>query len=152
MADVVRVERTIAASPDALWKMVSDVTRMGEWSPENTGGTWTKGATGPEVGATFKGANQNGKKSWSTDCTVTESKPGESFVFESKAGPMKIARWSYGFAAAGDATTVTETWTDQRGGLVKFLGKIISGVADRAEYNKTNMEQTLERLAAVATA
>jgi uncharacterized protein YndB with AHSA1/START domain len=53
MADVVSVERTIAASPDALWKMVSDVTRMGEWSPENTGGEWLKGATGPAVGAKF---------------------------------------------------------------------------------------------------
>jgi len=151
MADVVSVERTIAASPDALWKMVSDVTRMGEWSPENTGGVWVKGATGPAVGAKFKGTNKNGKKTWSTDCTVTEAKPGESFVFEAKAGGLKIARWAYAFEPAGDGCKVTETWTDQRGGLVKFLGKFISGVADRAEFNKTNIDQTLEKLDAVAT-
>jgi uncharacterized protein YndB with AHSA1/START domain len=152
MAEQVQAVRTIAASPDALWKLVSDVTRRGEWSPENTGGVWTKGATGPAVGARFKGTNKNGKRTWSTDCTVTEAKPGESFVFESKAGPLKIARWAYVFQSAGDGCTVTETWTDQRGGTIKFLGKNISGVADRAEYNKTGMEQTLEKLDAVATA
>lgn len=152
MADVVSVERTIAASPDALWKMVSDVTRMGEWSPENVGGVWTKGATGPAVGARFKGKNQSGKKSWSTDCTVTSATPGESFVFEAKAGPFKIAEWRYLFEAAGDGCKVTETWTDRRGATVKFLGKIISGVDDRAKHNRTGMETTLEKLDAAATA
>ncbi|MEY3619020.1 MAG: hypothetical protein RL726_1718, partial [Actinomycetota bacterium] len=63
--DVV-VSKEIAASPEVVWEMVSDLTRMGEWSPENKGGEWIKGATGPAVGASFKGRNSNGKKSWST--------------------------------------------------------------------------------------
>ncbi|MQA13303.1 MAG: hypothetical protein GEV09_03775 [Pseudonocardiaceae bacterium] len=28
----------LAAAPERVWELVSDITRMGEWSPENTGG------------------------------------------------------------------------------------------------------------------
>ena len=44
------VSREISASADAVWPLVSDLTRMGEWSPENQGGEWIKGASGPEIG------------------------------------------------------------------------------------------------------
>jgi len=43
---------------------------MGEWSPENQGGMWAKGATGPAVGARFSGKNKNGTKAWSTSVEV----------------------------------------------------------------------------------
>lgn len=75
MADVT-VSRRIAASPDLVWSLVSDVTRMGEWSPETERGVWLKGATGPTVGARFKGENQLGKKSWATVCEVVDAEPG----------------------------------------------------------------------------
>ena len=43
-----------------LYDLVSDLPRMGEWSPENTGGKWVNGAAGPVVGARFKGSNKSG--------------------------------------------------------------------------------------------
>jgi Polyketide cyclase / dehydrase and lipid transport len=30
----------INASPEAVYDLVSDLPRMGEWSPENIGGEW----------------------------------------------------------------------------------------------------------------
>ena len=42
----VSVTREIDASAETVWAMVSDVTRMGEWSPETDGGAWLGGATG----------------------------------------------------------------------------------------------------------
>ncbi len=65
------------APPDDVWALVADVTRMGEWSPENKGAEWLDGATGPAVGARFKGRNQRGKSRWSTKCEITASRPGE---------------------------------------------------------------------------
>ncbi len=150
--DEVTVARVIAASPDVLYERVSNIERMGDISPESVGGTWVKGATGPAVGAKFKGNNVNGKKKWSTDATVVECEPGRAFVFEVSAGPFKIARWAYRLEAVDGGCRVTETWTDQRGGIAKLLGKPVSGVADRASHNRASMEATLERLAALTEA
>jgi len=50
----------VSAPAEALWALVTDVTRTGEWSPEATGGAWIDGATGPAVGARFKGTNRGG--------------------------------------------------------------------------------------------
>ena len=66
-----RVERTIRADAGELYDLVSDLPRMGEWSPENTGGRWVNGAAGPVVGARFKGTNQSGWRKWKTDVVVT---------------------------------------------------------------------------------
>lgn len=150
MSDEVSVSQSIAAPADAVWTMVSDVTRMGEWSPETTGCRWIKGATGPTVGAKFAGDNRNGTKKWSTNCTVTAADPGRTFAFRVDVGPLKVAAWGYAIQPTDTGCVVTETWTDRRGGLVKRLGKPLSGVADRAEHNRAGMEQTLARLAAAA--
>jgi ligand-binding SRPBCC domain-containing protein len=149
----VSVSRHIAAPADQVWAMVSDITRMGEWSPEATAGAWRKGATGPAVGATFTGQNRNESKKWSTVCTVNTCESGRAFGFLVDAGPFKIAEWRYDLVADADGTgcTVTETWTDRRGSLITKLGKPLSGVSDRASHNRAGMEQTLERLAAAAT-
>jgi uncharacterized protein YndB with AHSA1/START domain len=150
MSEQVQVSREIDATADRVWSMISDVTRMGEWSPETTGCRWIKGATGPSVGACFAGDNRNGSKKWSTTCQVVDATPGRRFAFEVTVGPMKVAQWAYDVEPTGSGCRVTETWTDRRGAVVKALGKPFSGVADRATHNRAGMEQTLDRLAAAA--
>ncbi len=152
MAETVSVSREIGAPADSVWAMVSDVTRMGEWSPETTNAEWVKGATAPVVGARFKGTNQGGGKTWSTGATVTSADPGRRFSFLVAVGMLKVAEWSYDFEPTDAGCRVTETWADRRNGLTKALGKPLTGVADRAEHNRAGMEQTLERLAAAAEA
>jgi Polyketide cyclase / dehydrase and lipid transport len=96
MADTqVDVTRRIAAPASTIWRLVSDVTRMGDWSPETTAATWSKGANGPTLGARFSGKNRNGRKTWSTVCTVDECEPDRTFGFAVVAGPLKVAHWSY---------------------------------------------------------
>jgi len=66
---------TMHASPERIWALVSDVTRIGRYSPETFEAEWLDGATGPAVGARFRGhvkRNGRGPKYWTT-CTVTES-------------------------------------------------------------------------------
>jgi hypothetical protein len=148
--DQVSVARDVAASPDALWAMVADVTRMGEFSPENAACEWIGDTREPVVGARFRGTNRNGKRTWKTVGEVVTAEPGRAFAFEVTSGPLKVARWEYRFEPADGGCRVTETWIDQRGRLVTFLGKPVSGVADRASHNRAGMETTLDRLAAVA--
>jgi uncharacterized protein YndB with AHSA1/START domain len=148
----VAVQTVIAAPPEELYGMVSDLPRMGEWSPENTGASWRGGAAGPEVGARFVGKNANGWHRWVTFGKVVEAEPGQAFAFDVSAGPFKVARWRYTFEAADAGTTVTEEWYDQRGALVRFGGKPASGVGDRAAHNRAGMEQTLANLKAAVEA
>ena len=86
MADHVSVTTEIAAPVDKVWDLVSDLTRMHEWSPENDTVTWLKGATGSVPGATFKGTNKSGKKEWATKVTRTISAPIEVWPFADTAG------------------------------------------------------------------
>jgi len=144
------VSRQIAAPPERVWALVTDLPRMGEWSPENTGGTWVRGAAGPALGARFKGTNENGKKRWSTEVKVVALDAPRSFEFEVTALGFRVARWGYAIETTGSGCQVTETWTDQRGWLARTLGSSVSGVAERAAHNRAGMEHTLERLAATA--
>jgi uncharacterized protein YndB with AHSA1/START domain len=148
MTDHVEVSRHINASPMAVWNAISDVTRMGEWSPECHTCTWNEGASGPEVGAVFTGQNRNGEYEWSTECEVTQSVPGEVFAFDGVFGDLRFAKWAYRLEAAGDGCLVTETWDEGRPPEVIEFTKTISGVAERGEHNRKGMEETLERLAA----
>jgi uncharacterized protein YndB with AHSA1/START domain len=150
MVKEISVSQTVEASPATVWAMVTDLTRMGEWSPEATGGTWVGDATGPAVGAKFNGNNKNGKKSWSTVSTVTTFEPERRFAFDAKAAGMKIARWTYEIEPTPTGCVVTETWTDQRNAILPLLGKIASGVSDRTEHNRAGMVTTLANLAAAA--
>jgi uncharacterized protein YndB with AHSA1/START domain len=146
-AEPVVVTRIVSAPPDEVWNKVSDLTRMGEWSPENQGGEWIKGATGPAVGARFKGKNSNGKKSWSTVVVVTEHEPPRRITFALMVGPSAWCDWIYEVEPSGNGTLVTHSWVDRRSTFAQWLGGVVSGVKDRASHNRRNMEATLEALA-----
>ena len=55
MSETVSVTREIAAPAETVWAMVSDVTRMGEWSEECHTCEWHEEFDGPAVGAVFDG-------------------------------------------------------------------------------------------------
>ena len=150
MPDEVSVSEEIVAPAEHVWAMVSDVTRMGEWSPETEGGVWLKGATEATPGARFRGTNRNGNKQWKTSATVIHAEPGRAFAFRVSAGGFKVAEWEYSFEPTSDGCRVTETWIDRRGVVTRTLGKQVTGVADRASHNRRSMEQTLGRLKTAA--
>jgi hypothetical protein len=150
MVDRIEVSKDVPAPAAVVWRLVSDLPRMGEWSPENAGGEWVKGATGPAPGAKFKGHNANGSKTWSTLATVIDATPDERFSFLVTVGPLKVAEWAFDIAPTDDGCTVTETWVDRRGRLMRKFAPMATGVDDRAEHNRTGMEQTLRRVAAAA--
>jgi hypothetical protein len=52
MHDAVTVH--MAASPASIWELVSDVTKIGRYSPETFEAEWLEGATGPAAGARFR--------------------------------------------------------------------------------------------------
>jgi len=148
MTDV-EVSEHIAAPPADLYAMVSDLPRMGEWSPENTGGRWARGGK-PMVGATFRGTNRAGWRFWRTVVTVTAADPGQRFAFNVHWAAVPISTWEYTFAAEPGGCVVTEAWTDRRPGWMRAVSNPVMGISDRAEHNRAGMEATLRALKAAA--
>ncbi len=144
----VEVSRHINASPEEVWSAITDITRMGEWSPECHTCEWLGDASGPAVGARFAGHNRNGEFAWSTEAEIVECEAPERFVFEGVFGDLRFAKWSYLIAPADGGSVVTETWDEGRPPEIIEFTSTISGVSDRGSHNRAGMEQTLERLAA----
>jgi len=145
-----QVERVIDAPPEVIYDLVSDVTRIGEWSPECIEASWLDGATQPAVGVRFKGVNQLGFAKWSTKPTITEAERGKAFAFKvpGKVGPL----WRYEFHQHADGTRVVESMSQDAplNLFIRFLQRR-NGVTDRAAHLADGMHTTLDRLAAAAT-
>lgn len=76
-----RVEAEVAAPPPAVWRVVADVTRTGEWSHECLEVEWLGGATEPRPGVRFRGANKAAIWRWHRTCEVLEVDPGRSLTW-----------------------------------------------------------------------
>ncbi len=148
MTPDLEVSRDIAASPEAVFAAVSDISRMGEWSPETHAAAWNEGSDGPAVGAVFTGHNRNGDKEWTTEAVVVECVENQRFAFDCRVGDYVFASWAYSIEPTEAGCRVTESWQDHRSEEVKEMSMSISGVTDRAEHNRAGMEATLERVAA----
>jgi hypothetical protein len=131
----------IAASTTDLYAMVSDVTRMGEWSPICRWCRWDDGSDRPGVGAWFTGHNEDDGREWDTHCEVVVADPGREFAF---AVAGTFVRWTYTFAAAEKdgvaGTHLTETW-EPLPDLLAFYAK---------QYGDDRVQSTLDARAASA--
>jgi Polyketide cyclase / dehydrase and lipid transport len=96
--------------------MVSDVTRMGEWSPICTNCWWDDGET-PRVGAWFTGRNELPDLTWETRSEVVVAEPAREFAFKVRGS---LVRWGYTFTPVDGGTTVTESWEFLPDGIAVF--------------------------------
>ncbi|MGH1491275.1 MAG: SRPBCC family protein [Acidimicrobiales bacterium] len=151
MTPDLEVSRDIAASAEAVFDAIADVTRMGEWSPECVRAEWSEGFSEPAVGAMFMGHNVNGDKKWSIESKIVELVKNERFFFDciSSVTPGYVfASWGYSIEPTDSGCTVTEYWQDQRPKFMLERSAVTSGVSDRVAHNRAGMEATLERIAA----
>jgi hypothetical protein len=141
----------IDASPDKVWGLVSDVTRMGEYSPEVIEAEWSDGATGPAVGARYRGhvrRNERWPVYWTT-CQITECVPGQVFEFAVMMGDRAVNTWRYEFRPTGDGGTDATESFDLGDGLLFKVWRPLGGFL-REHRNQRDMLRTLERVKAVA--
>lgn len=131
-----------------VFAAITDITRVGEWSPECVAGRWIDGAIGPAVGARFEGDNvaKLGPvtiKRWTTTSEVTDVVPNETFAFVA-AG---YTNWRFELAADGDRTMVTESFDHEpyTGWKAVVYGRLFA----RADAMEKGMSATLSRMKAV---
>ena len=139
----------MAAPPDEIWGLLSDVTRIGRYSPETFEAKWIDGADGPRVGAQFRGhvkRNEKGPTYWTT-CTVLVSEPGREFTFgvgNDKEKPLNT--WGYKLEPAGDGTDVTEFFQLRNDIGLRIYWAMLGWA--RGKRNRNDMRRTLERVKA----
>jgi len=138
------------APVDRVWDLVTDVTRIGEFSPETFDAEWAKGATGPAVGAWFRGhvkRNQRGPTYW-TQCQVTKCEANNLFEFSVVTAGRPVNTWGYRLQPAGDGTDVTEYFRLSQAIALRIYWKLLGRL--RGRTNERNMRATLERMKAAA--
>ena len=139
----------IEASPAQVWDLVSDVTRIGEFSPETFEARWTRGSTGPAVGATFKGhvkRNGVGPTYW-TGCQVTRCEPERVFEFSVGSDKVTVNNWGYRLEPDATGTKVTEYFRLEPMLPLRLYWTVMGHL--RGRTNEKGMRTTLERMKAV---
>ena len=139
----------MAAAPEQVWALVSDVTRIGEFSPETFEARWTRGATGPATGASFAGhvkRNGVGPTYWAP-CRVTSCVPDERFEFVVGSGSVAVNNWGYRLEARDGGTLVTEYFRLEPSFYLRAYWAVLGRL--RGRTNEAGMRTTLERMRAV---
>jgi hypothetical protein len=140
----------VNATPEAVYDLVADISRMGEWSPETYRAHWVGGATGAAVGARFRGWNKEGPVRWATDPVIEVADRGRELTFTTTLfGLGRFTTWSYKMRPGADGgTDLEESWSQTA--RLGPLSRLFEG--RRAEMLQQGMEQTLARIKAAAEA
>jgi hypothetical protein len=140
------------APPQVVWDLVSDITRIGEFSPETFEAEWVDGAAAPEIGAHFRGhvkRNGIGPVYW-TKCKVIYCEPERDFGFLVYALGSGTNTWRYQLAPKNGGTEVTESFQLTPLPLLRLYWTVLGKL--RGRTNERGMQQTLERIKAIAEA
>ncbi|HET9729048.1 MAG TPA: SRPBCC family protein [Acidimicrobiia bacterium] len=136
----------IDASPHDVYQLISDMPRVGEWSPECYRCEWVD-ADGPAAGARFKGYNKVGLLRWTANGRVTVAEPGREFTFATIKGAREETRWRYVLTAADGGTDVTESYEFVWGPWYILLADVF---IPRDRQLQQGMRTTLERIKVAA--
>ena len=157
----------IEAPPERVWRLVTDVARMGEWSPVTYRCEWIDGASGASVGARFMGYNRMPPVRWWTLCEVVALEPFRLFEFRTIDGTFSLGsrgremtRWRYRLEPEGGGTRLSESYEVR---FVPALLRIPERVArlvpagrrvidERRERTRQGMRETLRRIKVAAEA
>jgi uncharacterized protein YndB with AHSA1/START domain len=133
----------IAAPPAAVWRLVADVRRTGEWSPECTGVT-PLGRM--RRGCLLLGCNRRGAVRWVTLSRVTEFEPDAAIGWTVLTNR---SRWRYELRSTALGTAVVQTRRTPRGEgrfALWFTRAFLDGQAVHDDELEGGMAAGLERI------
>jgi hypothetical protein len=140
----------VRSSPEALYDLVSDVTRTGEWSPVCTACWWDEGHSA-QVGSWFTGRNEVPGRTWESRSRVVVADRGREFAFLVGG---KLVRWGYVFDPVDGGTRVTESWEFLPAGLELFAERFGADaqrqIDDRTRAAHEGIPATLAAIARIA--
>lgn len=145
-----QVELVIEHDAELLYEMVSDLPRIGEWSPECERVDWEGDVAVPVEGTTFNGHNAVGpgrRIRYSRHGRVLVAERGKEFAFITDEGGRESTLWRYRFEPTRHGTRVTEGYEVR---WIPTWARILDVPLNRHKELLVNMRTTLERLKAAA--
>ena len=141
-----RCQTVIDATPEHVYDLVSDLPRMGEWSPECERVEWIDGVTRATEGATFVGHNRGGPGKlfrWSRHGRVLVAERGREFAFVTEEGGRESTVWRYRFESVDAGTCVTESYEVR---WIPAWARLVDVPANRHRELQEAMRHTLQQL------
>ena len=140
----------IAASPERVWTLVSDVRRMPEWSPQVDSTRLRSGFDNVGLGTQFTNRNSDGDLVWTTHAEVVRFDPGREIAFRIEENWVI---WSFTIApgSAGVELVQRREAPDGISDLsVELANGFMGGVEAFTSSMRDGMRLTLERIKAEA--
>ncbi|MDX6277740.1 MAG: hypothetical protein QOJ72_1868 [Nocardioidaceae bacterium] len=140
----------IAAPPEKVWALVSDLRRMGEWSPQCS----RMIVLGREIklGTRTLNVNRHGKLRWPTTAKVVAFEPNKKLAFRIVENRSV---WTYDLEETATGSRLTESRTTPRG-VAKASNlsteKLMGGTDNFEVGLGSGINETLERIKAAAEA
>jgi hemerythrin-like domain-containing protein len=138
----------VDADIDAVWDVVRDPTRVGEWSHECIDGEWVGDATSARPGARFRGRNKQGLFRWGRLCEIVDAEPYE-LVW--RTIPTRLypdsTEWALHLARVDGGTRIEQTFRVVKGTKLEAVyATVLPAHRDRTAA----LTGDLERIGALA--
>ncbi len=138
----------VDADVEAVWEVVRDPTRVGEWSHECVEAEWVGPITEARPGARFRGRNKQGLFRWGRLCEITSSAP---FEIVWRTVPTRLypdsTEWTIRLSDDADGTRIQQSFHVLQGTKLEVVyATILPAHRDRSEA----LRDDLRRLGAVA--
>jgi hypothetical protein len=137
------------APAGAVWAVLADVTRVGEWSHECHSATWTDGSTRAAVGARFLGSNRSGLSRWSRSCTISACEAPAELGYCTEGRLLGDAtEWLFTLQPDEGGTRIVQRYRVRR--LPVWADRLLWRVTPAHHDRHPALFRDLERLAALA--
>ena len=133
----------VEADIDAVWEVVRDPTRVGEWSHECVDGEWVGDATVARPGVRFRGRNKQGPFRWGRLCEIVSAEPYE-FVW--RTVPTRFypdsTEWALRLSRAGGGTRIEQGFRVMKGTKLEAVyAMLLPAHRDRTAALTHDLEQ-----------
>lgn len=147
----VRIVEHVAATPESVFSLLSDVERIAGLGPENVAARWI--TPGRALGAEFVGTNTRDGRIWEMPRRIVGFEPPRLFSWEVGVPELPTARWTYELTPAGNGTDVEQMfahgpgWSMLRAVSERYPDRTQEFVAQRTAELEANMRAVLQAVA-----
>lgn len=129
----IEVSADIAAAPESVWRLVSDINLPAQFQSEFRSAEWLdEGDIG--VGSRFVGRNERGKWKWETTSWIVDYKPESVFSWAVSDRDNPGATWTFRMTPSDEGTHLV---------FHRQLGPGPSGITSMIERNPENEEEII---------